>query len=550
MPRRAGTPEWYKNAIIYGVDVGTYMDGDGDGVGDFQGLRSRLDYIASLGVTCLWILPCFPTPNRDNGYDIVDYNNVDRRLGTLGDFVAFMNDAASRGLHVILDLVVHHTSNEHRWFKESCADAESPKRRYYVWTDDPPDDTCAVLMFPDVEDSIWARDGEAGGWYLHQFYEFQPDLNIEDENLRDEIRNILGLWIQLGASGFRVDAASHMLGTEALQPKTDRQPHEFLRFLRDSAEGMGGSTVLLAEADVEPNELASYFGDGHEMHMLYNFVLDNYLFLALARESADPVTRAWNLLPDKPGIGQWVNFLRNFDELDLERLDDDERQDVYDAFAPDSSMRIYDRGIRRRMAPMLDGERHRLELAYSLLMSMPGTPLIMYGDEIGMGENLDLDQRMSVRTPMQWSGDHNAGFSAAPEDALTTPVIADGPFGYQDVNVVKQRRQRDSLLNWFQRVVQVRRQSPEFGWGDFVALDTGDDAVLAHRCDWDGGTVVAVHNLSGTERHIEIAGRDTLPDPVFEIFTSQDDEAETPDLGNIELERYGYRWYRCGGIRL
>ncbi len=550
MPRRGEAPDWYKNAIIYGVDVGTFMDGDGDGVGDFRGLRARLDYISSLGVTCLWILPCFPTPNNDNGYDIVDYSNVDRRLGTLGDFVAFMRDATSRGLHVMLDLVVHHSSNEHRWFKESRADANSAKRDFYVWTDDPPDETCAVLMFPDVEESIWARDDAAGAWYLHQFYDFQPDLNIEDSELRDEIRNILGLWIQLGASGFRVDAASHMLGTEALRPETDRQPHEFLRFLRDTAEGFDGGTVLLAEADVEPDALVAYFGDGHEMHMLYNFVLDNYLFLALARGTAAPVTHAWELLPDKPDTGQWVNFLRNFDELDLERLDDDERQDVYAAFAPDPDMRIYERGIRRRMAPMLGNDRQRLELAYSLLMSMPGTPLIMYGDEIGMGENLDLDQRMSVRTPMQWSGDRNAGFSTAPEDSLATPIIAEGAFGYPKVNVVVQRRQRNSLLNWFQRVVQVRRQSPELGWGDFQPLDSGDDAVLAHRCDWEGGTIVAVHNLSDTCRHVEIAESDDLHGPVFEIFTSQEDGADEPDLGSIDLERYGYRWYRCGGIRL
>jgi maltose alpha-D-glucosyltransferase/alpha-amylase len=550
MPRRAQSPEWYKNAIMYGLDVGTYMDSDGDGVGDFQGLRSRLDYIASLGVTCLWILPCFPTPNKDNGYDIVDYYNVDRRLGTLGDFVAFMNDATSRGLHVMLDLVVHHSSNQHPWFQESRAERDSPKRDYYVWTDQPPEKSCAVLMFPDVQESIWTHDDEAGAWYLHQFYEFQPDLNIENHNLRDEIRYILELWIQLGASAFRVDAASHMLGDEALKPTADKQPHEFLRYLRDTAEAFDGSTVLLAEADVEPDELASYFGDGHEMHMLYNFLLDSYLFLAMARGSASPVIHAWDLLPDKPSIGQWVNFLRNLDELDLSHLSDDERQAVYKAFAPDPDMRIYERGIRRRLAPMLHGDRDRLELAYSLLMSMPGTPLIVYGDEIGMGEDLSLDQRQSVRTPMQWSGERNGGFSRAPEDKVVTPVIADGPFGYHKVNVVAQRRQRNSLLNWVQRVVQVRRQSPEFGWGTFKALDTGDDAVLAHRCDWEGGTVLAVHNLSNTEHCVEIAGRDDLPNPIFEIFTSRDDEAEELDLGNIQLEPYGYRWYRCGGIRL
>jgi maltose alpha-D-glucosyltransferase/alpha-amylase len=542
------SPDWYKNAVIYGVDVGTFMDSDGDGVGDFEGLRSRLDYVASLGVTCLWILPCFPTPNRDNGYDIVDYYNVDRRLGSLGDFVAFMNDAASRGLHVMIDLVVHHSSDQHPWFQAARSDPGSRYRDYYVWTDDPPEETSAVLMFPDVEDSVWERDDGAGSWYLHQFYAFQPDLNIENPNLRAEIRNIVGLWSQLGASAFRVDAASHMLGTEALKPKTDRQPHEFLRFLRDVASSVDGNTVLLAEADVEPDQLARYFGDGHEMQMLYNFLLDSYMFLALAQGTAEPVKRALDMLPEKPQSTQWVNFLRNLDELDLERLSDDERQIVYDAFAPDSNMRVYERGIRRRLAPMLNGDRSRIELAYSLLMSMPGTPLIIYGDEIGMGDDLTLKERMSVRTPMQWSSAKNGGFSTATKGDLVSRVIDDGSYRYQKVNVVAQRRNRDSLLNWMQRIVQVRRQSPELGHGDYTVLDSGNDAVLIHRCDWEGGTVVAVHNLGAEACEVSVDA--DLQSPVVEIFSSQEEGAADLDLASVHLEPYGYRWYRCGAVRL
>lgn len=543
------SPLWYKDAVIYAIDVGTFMDSDGDGVGDFQGLEMRLDYLASIGVTCLWLLPFFPTPNRDNGYDVTDYYGVDDRHGTLGDFVSFMNEATSRGLHVIIDLVLHHTSDEHPWFREARTNKDSRYRDYYVWTDGPPDETPAILVFPEVEDSVWTYDKEAEAYYLHQFYAFQPDLNIEHPAVREEIRKIVGFWLQLGPSGFRVDAASHMLGREALEPATQKQPYEFLRHLRDLVSGAQGNAALIAEADDEPERLATYFGDGDEMHLLFNFLLANYLFLAFARGEAEPIVRGLRLLPNKPDTGQWANFLRNLDELDLERLSSEERQEVYEAFAPDEDMRIYNRGIRRRLAPMLDGDRRRIELAYSLLFSLPGTPVLVYGDEIGMGEDLSLPERWSVRTPMQWSGEANGGFSEAPEEKLPLSMVRDGEFGYQQVNVVKQRPDPGSLLNYMQRVIYMRRQNREIGRGEFRVIEASDPGVFAHCCEWENGTVVVVHNLASKPCTAELDSGE-MPEPIIEIFGNRDYNDRTRDLRHVELDAYGYRWFRCGGVRL
>lgn len=337
---------------------------------------------------------------------------------------------------VLVDLVVHHTSDQHPWFQQARADKHSKYRNYYVWTEKPVDETCAVVVFPGIEKSVWNYDEQAQAYYLHQFYAFQPDLNIQHPEVREEIRKIVTLWLELGASGFRVDAASHMLGARAVQPQAHAQPHEFLRHLRDMVDAIRGNAALIAEADVESEKLADFFGSGDEMHLLFNFLLDNFLFLALAREEAEPIVRGLGMLPDKPAVGQWANFLRNLDELDLDQLSEAERQEVYAAFAPEQDMRIYQRGIRRRLAPMLGGDRRRLELAYSVLFSLPGTPVLVYGDEIGMGDDLSLPERQSVRTPLQWSSERNGGFSSAPPDKLAAQPIRSGEFGYERVNVV------------------------------------------------------------------------------------------------------------------
>jgi maltose alpha-D-glucosyltransferase/alpha-amylase len=541
-------PHWYKDAIVYAVDVDRFYDGNEDGIGDFAGLTARLDYLVELGVTCLWLLPFYPTPNRDNGYDIADYDGVDPRLGTLDDFKVFREAAADRGLRLILDLVVHHTSDQHPWFQAARADPSSPYRDYYVWCDQPPARTAAKLIFPGVEESVWTFDQAAGAYYLHQFYAFEPDLNVECPEVQEEVRRIVVRWREFGADGFRVDAASHLLGTHALQPRPTTQPHRFLRRLRAMLDEHRPGGALIGEADVEPAKLTSYFGnDGGELHLLFNFLLDNYLFLAFARGEAEPIARGLALLPEAPEAAQWANFLRNLDELDLERLSEDERDEVYRAFAPEERMRSYGKGIRRRLAPMLGGDPRRLRLAYSLLLTLPGTPVIPYGDEIGMGDDLSQPERESVRPAMQWSREPNGGFSAAPPDSVAIPVVSRGEFGFERVNVADQRRDPDSLQNWMRRAIAVRNQHPAFGRGSCRVLATSERSVLAYRRAWAGREAIALHNLS--ERpcrvrfELEPAASAT---PMSEIFGDRSNGPLDCSEQGVELDAYGYRWLVAG----
>lgn len=417
---------WYKNAIIYSLDVETFMDGNGDGVGDFIGLTKRLNYLSGLGVTCLWLLPFYPSPNRDNGYDVMDYYNVDPRLGTLGDFVEFMHQAREHGIRVIIDLVVNHTSDQHPWFQSARADKNSKYRDYYVWSNNPPKDTKDKIVFPGVQEGIWEYDEQAGAYYLHRFYKEQPDLNTANPEVREEIRKILGFWLELGVSGFRIDAAPFLIEPLGIEDAKLEELRSLLPEMREFVSQRRGDAVLLAEANVPPDQIPVYFGDGDKMHMLFNFLLNQYMFLALARKQAAPLIEGLKLLPDSPHIGQWVNFVRHHDELTLDRLTKDKQEEIFAAFAPDENMQIYGHGIRRRLPPMLGGDRRRLELVYSLLFSLPGTPLLRYGEEIGMGDDLSLEGRTSVRTPMQWSSEPNGGFSTAQQDALPQPVISQG----------------------------------------------------------------------------------------------------------------------------
>lgn len=534
---------WYKNAIIYAIDVGTFMDSNGDGVGDFDGLTMRLDYLAGLGVTCLWLLPFYPSSNGDNGYDITDYLNVDPRHGTLADFVEFVHAARQRGIRVLVDLVVNHTSDQHPWFQAARKDRNSPYRDYYIWVDQPPENSAEENIFPNVESGVWTYDDEAKAYYYHKFYHFEPDLNNANPAVREQVRKIMDFWLQLGCDGFRVDAAPHIIESKGPKALPLGDPHLLLREMHDFLAARDADGVLIAETDVEPDELATFFGDGDEMQMLFNFLLDNYLFLALAREQAEPIARALRTLPGKPDVGQWANFLRNLDELDLERLTNMERDDVFAAFAPEENMRIYGRGIRRRLAPMLGGDRRRIQLAYSLLFSMPGTPVLVYGDEIGMGEDLSLDERNSVRTPMQWSPEPNGGFSTAPPDQLARPVIAEGDYGYQQVNVIDQRRDPESLLSWMARVIALRRETPAFGEGNWKVIETDQPTVFAHSCKQKDIEVLAVHNL-GREGCEVVLDRDGYEDEyLIELFNDQ--QYEPPeDTKRMQITGYGYRWFR------
>lgn len=533
---------WYKDAIIYSLDVETFMDSDGDGVGDFAGLTKQLNYLRALGITCLWLLPFYPSPNRDNGYDVKDYYGIDPRLGTLGDFVEFMEEAKELGIRVIIDLVVNHTSIEHPWFQSARADKNSKYRHYYVWSDNPPESQDQEPVFPDEEESIWDYDEAAGAYYLHHFYKEQPDLNIGNPAVRAEIRKIINFWLQLGVSGFRIDAAPFLIEEHGLEGIDPQELDCFLPEMRHFVAERRSDAILLAEANVEPEEISIYFGNGDRMQMLFSFLLNQYVFKALATEQASPLSEGLKILPAIPASGQWVNFLRHHDELTLDKLSEPERQEIFAVFAPEERMQIFDRGIRRRLAPMLGNDRRRLELAYSLLFSLPGTPLLRYGDEIGMGEDLSLEGRESVRTPMQWSDTDNAGFSRASADALTRPVIAEGEYRYHQVNVAQQQRDPNSLLNWMERLISIRKQCPEFGLGNWHLVETDCESVFAHYCEWEGRKVIAVHNLAKDSCIVTLKSFKGELKHAIELFG--DRLYEFPERNNLELEGFGYRWFR------
>jgi maltose alpha-D-glucosyltransferase/alpha-amylase len=543
--------QWYKNAVIYAVDVEAFIDSNDDGIGDFPGLTNRLDYLSSLGITCVWLMPFFATPNRDNGYDISDYYEIDPRLGTVGDFAEFLREAELRGLRVIVDLVVQHTSNEHPWFQAARKDRNSPYRDYYIWRDEPPENPQQkqiVYLKEEQDTSPWTWDDEAGQWYLHHFYDFQPDLNMANPNVQGEVSKIMAYWLQLGALGFRVDAAPYLGDQDASHDHASETTHEILRRLRDLVSAHNGQAVLIGEVDADPHELADFFGGGDEMQMLYNFYLNNYLFLAFATGKAAPIIRAVTMLPNIPHTCQWVNWVRNYDELDLERLSEDEQQQVYEAFAPDQSMRIYGRGIRRRLPPMVDGDRRRMELAYSLMFSLPGTPCLFLGEEIGLGEDLNLPGRNSVRTLMQWADTTNGGFSTCDPDKLVRSTISDGPFSYHTVNVVRQRNDPTSFLNWMHSLIWTRREMPEIGSGALDFCGTNYDAVLAHCLTLDGRVVLILHNLSGDECTVHVDAPDLCGQQRFEIFSDAQYNAGDSDSGDFALNPYGYRWFRIGTI--
>jgi trehalose synthase len=538
---------WWKNAVVYCLDVETFMDSNGDGIGDFAGLTDRIDYLAGLGVTCLWLMPFYPTPDLDDGYDVTDYYAVDPRLGTLGDFVEFVRTAADRGLKVIADLVVNHTSDRHPWFRSARSDARSPYRDFYVWSDEPREDESFDIVFPDAEDSVWRFDEEAGAYYLHRFYRHQPDLNVENPRVRDEIHKVIGFWLELGLSGFRLDAVPYLLETGEARGPGPEEVIEYLHDLRAFLSRRSGSAMLLGEVNLEPRDLGRYFGEGggDGLHMLFDFVVNQALYLSLVREDAGPLRRALESLPPVPETGQWANFVRNHDELTLDKLADDERDQVFAQLAPEEDMRLFGRGIRRRLPPMLDGDRRRIELVYSLLYSLPGTPVLLYGEEIGMGENLAVDGRMSVRTPMQWSAERNGGFSSADPSEVCVPPVAEGDYSFERVNVDAQRHDPGSLLNWTERMIRTRKECPELGWGEWRLLDAGVDSVLAHRCDWSGGSIVAVHNLAGRSAtaRLELGGGGNT---VRDVLRGDGHAVDGPVL-ELELEAFGYRWLRVGG---
>jgi maltose alpha-D-glucosyltransferase / alpha-amylase len=540
---------WYKNAVVYCLSVGTYLDASGDGIGDFQGLMRRLDYVHGLGVTTIWLMPFQCSPGRDDGYDISDYYGVNPAYGTLGDFVEFMHGAKQRGIRVIIDLVVNHTSDEHEWFKKARSDPDSKYRDWYIWSKTKPSNANKGIVFPGVQKTTWTRDSVAKQWYFHRFYDFQPDLNTSNPEVQSEILKIMGFWIQLGVSGFRMDAVPFVISTKGPDVSRPREHYDMLRSFREFLQWRAGDSIILAEANVLPNTDMQYFGDaGDRMHMMFNFQVNQNLFYALASADSRPLAKAMQKTKDRPASGQWGVFLRNHDELDLGRLTKAQRQTVFAAFGPNPEDQLYERGIRRRLAPMLGGDRRRLELAYSLMFTLPGTPVVRYGDELGMGDNLALPERVCCRTPMQWSTEPHGGFTKS--DKPVVPVIDDGPYGFQHINAAEQRRDPNSFLNWTERIIRMRKEVPEIGWGQFEILKSGDNAVLAVRYDWRNNSVLFLHNLADAPREIEFSTglHGETNNLLINLLAADHSQASNNGRHSVRLEPYGYRWYRVGGL--
>jgi trehalose synthase len=533
---------WWKNAIVYCLDVETYSDSDGDGVGDFRGLIDKVDYLAGLGVTCVWLMPFYPSPNRDDGYDISDYYGVDPRLGTLGDFVELVRTCNDRGIRIIVDLVVNHTSDEHPWFTQSRSSVDDPRRAWYVWRPAPADEPSSIA-FPDKETSNWQLDRRTGEYYLHRFYRFQPDLNIATPAVRDEICKIAAFWLALGASGFRMDAVPFVLELEGIGDHGEGDARGWLPMLRRFIARRNGEAMLLGEVNTSVKELASYFGpDGDALHMEFAFLMNQSLWLSLARGEAEPLEQVISTLPTVPRDNAWATFLRNHDELTLDKLTVSQREEVFAAFAPRSDMRIYGHGIRRRTAPMLGGDGPQLRMAWSLMFSLPGTPVIFMGDEIGMGEQRRIPDRYAVRVPMHWTAQRNGGFSTAPASELVRPLPG-GSFAPGKVNVEDQRRDPDSLLRFVRKLIRTRREAPELGWGTSTLIETSDPALFAHRCDWEDSTVIAIHNLGERPASAELplgAGATGVHD----LLEDREERAGRGGKLTVALDGYGGRWLR------
>jgi maltose alpha-D-glucosyltransferase/alpha-amylase len=498
-------PQWYRDAIIYELHVKAFHDSTDDGVGDFAGLTSRLDYIADLGVTAIWLLPFYPSPLRDDGYDIAEYTRVHPDYGTLRDFRLFVREAHRRGLRVITELVINHTSDQHPWFVEARSSRTNPKRDWYVWSETDQKYIDARIIFTDTETSNWTWDQESSQYYWHRFFSHQPDLNYDNPQVVRAVMRVMRFWLDLGVDGLRLDAVPYLVERDGTNGENLPETHAILRRLRAGLDERYSGRMLLAEANQWPPDVLPYFGsvEEPECHMAFHFPLMPRIWIALRREDRYPIVEIMGQTPEIPDGSQWALFLRNHDELTLEMVTDEERDFMYTEYARDARMRI-NVGIRRRLAPLVDNSRRRIELLNSLLFSMRGTPVIYYGDEIGMGDNVYLGDRNGVRTPMQWTGDRNAGFSRADVHALYAPLVADPVYGYQAVNVEAQERVPGSLLSWMKRLIRVRRAHPVFGRGSLEFLHPENRRVLAYLREHEGTTILCVANLSRFAQYVEL----------------------------------------------
>jgi maltose alpha-D-glucosyltransferase/alpha-amylase len=533
------TNEWYKNQLIYNLDVNVFKDSDGDGTGDFKGLISKLDYLESIGVNIIWLAPFQPSPGKDDGYDVADYYGINKKLGTKADYRLFIAEARKRGIKVMMDLVLNHTSIEHPWFIRSRNDS-SRLHNWYVWSDERPKDWDKGMGFPKVETETWTKDSLSGKFYFHRFYTFQPDLNFEEPAVVKESIKILKYWLDEGMDGFRLDAVPFIID----MPKTGSEDPEFDFNVLDRLTGFVRSykpdAILLGEANVKPEKNSLYFGaDGGRLTMMFNFYANQYLFYGLASGNTELFKKALTETSEKPGRSQWAYFLRNHDEIDLGRLSKSERKLVYEKFGPDTTMQLYDRGIRRRLAPMLGNDSLRLRMAYSLLFSLPGTPVIRYGEELGMGDDL--------RTPMQWENSLNGGFSEATQ--TFRPVISTGDYGYPTLNVQQEINDKNSLLNFIKQMTTLRRHCPEIGYGQWEILDPGNDQVLGILYTENEEKLMVFHNFSSASQRVSFRNDMGGSNEFLNLITGTRDRLSKEETFDFNIPPYGFHWYRLSSKR-
>jgi len=555
-------PRWYKRALFYEVLVRGFHDSNGDGTGDLPGLTSRLDYLQWLGIDCIWLLPIYASPLRDGGYDISDFTSILPEFGILGDFVELVDGAHARGLRVVADLVMNHTSDAHPWFQASRTDPDGPFGDFYVWSDTDDGYADARVIFVDTEQSNWTYDPVRGQYYWHRFFSHQPDLNYENPKVQDAMLEVLRFWLDLGIDGFRLDAVPYLYEREGTNCENLKETHEYLKRVRAEVDRLYPDRVLLAEANQWPADVVEYFGDertgGDECHMAFHFPLMPRIFMAVRREQRYPISEIMGQTPAIPTSCQWGIFLRNHDELTLEMVTDDERDYMYAEYAKDPRMKA-NIGIRRRLAPLLDNDRNQLELFTALLLSLPGSPVMYYGDEIGMGDNIWLGDRDGVRTPMQWTPDRNAGFSTCDPQRLYLPLNMDPIYGYQALNVEAQQRNSGSLLHWTKRMIEIRKRHPVFGLGGFEELNSSNPSVLAFVREYiepvelDGGDlsdhILCVNNLSRFPQPVELDLRRFKGITPVECMGG----VIFPPIGDLPylltLPGHGFYWFQLPGLR-
>jgi maltose alpha-D-glucosyltransferase/alpha-amylase len=538
---------WYKDAVIYQAHVRALYDSSGDGNGDFRGLALKLDYLQDLGINAIWLMPFFPSPLRDDGYDISDYRSVHPNYGTLDDFKVFLEAAHKRNIRVIIEMVLNHTSNQHPWFQESRSSRDNPRRDWYVWSDTDTRYKGTRIIFLDTELSNWAWDPVSKQYYWHRFFSHQPDLNWDNPAVREEMWDIMKFWLNIGVDAFRLDAVPYLVEREGTNCENLPETHSIIKDLRARLDKEFPGRMLLAEANQWPTDLRAYFGIGDEFHMAFHFPLMPRMFMAVKLEDRKPLTEILKQTPEIPESCQWCLFLRNHDELTLEMVTDMERDYMYDEYAKEKAMRL-NLGIRRRLAPLLDNDRRRIELMNGMLMSLPGTPIIYYGDEIGMGDNVNLGDRNGVRTPMQWDGGWNGGFSSADPEMLYSPLMLNPVYGYQAINVQSQKRFDHSLLSWMKRLIRIRKSNPVFGRGSIEFLYPANHRVLAYVRKLGNETILIVNNVSSAAQAVELDLKAYRGSILVEMFGRNifPRVGELPYL--LTLGPYQFYWFRLRRI--